>query len=174
MTPTSNRRRRTSSLGQAANGQDGEQRAGGITDRSRQPHRTDEDGRAHLAYKAEHVVDLKSELVLAAEIRHADEGDTPAKQMTIGDVAKSRIVGVPGGEIRWSHWVCTFTTDFAVKACDKDGPRQSQVDASFCARDDRDEYVEVAGRCAGREGGVLPQEPRHTRHTLEQAELDRR
>ena len=33
------------------------------------------DGRTHLAYKAEHVVDLKTEVVLAASIRHADEGD---------------------------------------------------------------------------------------------------
>lgn len=33
------------------------------------------DGRTHLAYKAEHVVDLETELVLAASIRHADEGD---------------------------------------------------------------------------------------------------
>lgn len=34
------------------------------------------DGRTHLAYKAEHVVDLKSDLVLAAEIYPADVGDT--------------------------------------------------------------------------------------------------
>lgn len=34
------------------------------------------DGRTHLAYKAEHVVDLSSELVVAAEIRHADEADS--------------------------------------------------------------------------------------------------
>jgi transposase len=34
------------------------------------------DGRTHLAYKAEHVVDLKSDLVLAAEIRPADHADT--------------------------------------------------------------------------------------------------
>jgi transposase len=33
------------------------------------------DGRTHLAYKAEHVVDLESEFLLAAEIRPADEGD---------------------------------------------------------------------------------------------------
>jgi hypothetical protein len=33
------------------------------------------DGRTHLAYKAEHVVDLKSEVVLAAEIYAADQGD---------------------------------------------------------------------------------------------------
>ena len=34
------------------------------------------DGRTHLAYKAEHVVDLKTDLVLAAEITPADQGDT--------------------------------------------------------------------------------------------------
>jgi DDE family transposase len=33
------------------------------------------DGRTHLAYKAEHVVDLKSDLVLGAEIYKADQGD---------------------------------------------------------------------------------------------------
>src|SRR5262249_50748834 len=32
--------------------------------------------RTHLAYKAEHVVDLASELVVAAEIRHADDPDS--------------------------------------------------------------------------------------------------
>jgi transposase len=34
------------------------------------------DGRTHLAYKAEHVVDLDSDLVLAAEIRPADHADS--------------------------------------------------------------------------------------------------
>jgi len=34
------------------------------------------DGRTHLAYKAEHVVDLKSDVILAAEIYPADHGDT--------------------------------------------------------------------------------------------------
>lgn len=34
------------------------------------------DGRTHLAYKAEHVVDLETELVLAAEIYPADQPDT--------------------------------------------------------------------------------------------------
>jgi transposase len=36
------------------------------------------DGRTHLAYKAEHVVDLKTEVVLAASIRPADEADVDA------------------------------------------------------------------------------------------------
>jgi transposase len=39
------------------------------------------DGTTHLAYKAEHVVDLESDLVLAAEIRPADHADTA----TLGD-----------------------------------------------------------------------------------------
>jgi transposase len=34
------------------------------------------DGRTHLAYKAEHVIDLESELMLAAEVYHADHMDT--------------------------------------------------------------------------------------------------
>lgn len=33
------------------------------------------DGMTHLAYKAEHVVDLESEVIIAAEIYHADEAD---------------------------------------------------------------------------------------------------
>lgn len=34
------------------------------------------DGRTHLAYKAEHVIDVESELLLSAEIHPADAGDT--------------------------------------------------------------------------------------------------
>jgi transposase len=34
------------------------------------------DGRTHLTYKAEHVVDPKTDLVLAAEITPSDHGDT--------------------------------------------------------------------------------------------------
>ena len=34
------------------------------------------DGRTHLAYKAEHVVDLKTEAISEAEVYHANEADT--------------------------------------------------------------------------------------------------
>ena len=34
------------------------------------------DGRTHLAYKAEHTIDLKTEFVLDASVYHADEADT--------------------------------------------------------------------------------------------------
>ena len=33
------------------------------------------DGRTHLAYKAEHTIDLETELILAAEVYHANEAD---------------------------------------------------------------------------------------------------
>lgn len=33
------------------------------------------DGRTHLAYKAEHVVDLETDVIVAAEIYHADQSD---------------------------------------------------------------------------------------------------
>jgi transposase len=46
------------------------------------------DGRTHLAYKAEHVVDLKSDLVLAAEVRPADHADT---QTMVDSVLEARI-----------------------------------------------------------------------------------
>ncbi len=46
------------------------------------------DGRTHLAYKAEHVVDLESDLVLAAEVRPADHGDT---QTMVDSVLEARI-----------------------------------------------------------------------------------
>ncbi|WP_197525064.1 transposase [Botrimarina hoheduenensis] len=39
------------------------------------------DGRTHLAYKAEHVVDIDTELILAAEVYHADHSD----QQTLAD-----------------------------------------------------------------------------------------
>ena len=34
------------------------------------------DGRTHLAYKAEHAVDLASEAMVSAHVTHADRGDT--------------------------------------------------------------------------------------------------
>ena len=54
------------------------------------------DGRTHLAYKAEHVVDLDSEMILAAEIYPADQADT----QTLVDSVMEAVVNVrqAGGE----------------------------------------------------------------------------
>lgn len=41
------------------------------------------DGTTHLAYKAEHAVDLKTEMIISAEIYHADQGDTHTIEDTV-------------------------------------------------------------------------------------------
>jgi transposase len=41
------------------------------------------DGRTHMAYKAEHAVDLDSQLIVAATIQHADRSDTESLAVTI-------------------------------------------------------------------------------------------
>jgi transposase len=41
------------------------------------------DGTTHLAYKAEHAVDLKTEMILSAEIYHANTGDTQTFEDTV-------------------------------------------------------------------------------------------
>ncbi len=53
------------------------------------------DGRTHLAYKAEHVLDLDSELVLAAKIYHGDRGDTDSLQDSL-TTAASNLAAVDG------------------------------------------------------------------------------
>src|SRR5690606_36265998 len=53
------------------------------------------DGRTHLAYKAEHVVDLESDLILAAEIRPADHGDS----QTLRDSVLKAQENLQGAEI---------------------------------------------------------------------------
>lgn len=41
------------------------------------------DGTTHLAYKAEHAVDLKTEMIVSAEIYYADEGDAQTLEDTV-------------------------------------------------------------------------------------------
>lgn len=41
------------------------------------------DGTTHLAYKAEHAVDLATEMIVAAEVYHADQGDTHTLEDTV-------------------------------------------------------------------------------------------
>jgi transposase len=41
------------------------------------------DGTTHLAYKAEHALDLKTEMILSAEVYHADEGDSQTLEDTV-------------------------------------------------------------------------------------------
>ncbi len=59
------------------------------------------DGRTHLAYKNEHVVDLQTGAIVAVEIHHADQGDTTTMWGTLEKAAES---------------LCEVSTDEAVVA----------------------------------------------------------
>ena len=68
-------RRRSAAVRQKTQGQEGLERRLAVAVRSRQPDCKDERRSTHLAYKAEHVVDLKTDLVLAAVVYEANRGD---------------------------------------------------------------------------------------------------
>ena len=57
------------------------------------------DGTTHLAYKAEHAVDLDSNMILAAEIYYADEADTKTLEDTM-NTAQVNLLAAGGGDIR--------------------------------------------------------------------------
>jgi transposase len=49
------------------------------------------DGRTHLAYKAEHAVDLETEAIVAATVMHADRGDAETGPITLS-LAQANVV----------------------------------------------------------------------------------
>jgi len=49
------------------------------------------DGRTHLAYKAEHAVDLDTELIVAATVHHADQSDADTIGHTVGEAQDNMI-----------------------------------------------------------------------------------
>ena len=58
------------------------------------------DGRTHLAYKTEHAVDLKSDLVLAAPVYPADESDTQTLVQTLATAQANLILAGSDEEIK--------------------------------------------------------------------------
>jgi transposase len=60
------------------------------------------DGRTRLAYKAEHVVDMETGAVLAAEIHHADEGDTATMRSNLDKARENLEAAKRGSEERAS------------------------------------------------------------------------
>ncbi len=51
------------------------------------------DGTTHLAYKAEHVIDLDTEVIIAAEIYHANEGDASTIAKSV-EAAQQNLIDV--------------------------------------------------------------------------------
>jgi hypothetical protein len=58
------------------------------------------DGRTHLAYKAEHAVDLDTELILAAKVYHADAADVDTIGPTISQAQDNLLAAESDAEIR--------------------------------------------------------------------------
>lgn len=58
------------------------------------------DGRTHLAYKAEHAVDLESELILASPIYHANEADSDTIGPTISEAQDNLIAADSKADIK--------------------------------------------------------------------------
>jgi transposase len=58
------------------------------------------DGTTHLAYKAEHVVDLESEIIVAAEIYHADQADTQTLEDSLQQAQTNLMEAGSEAEIR--------------------------------------------------------------------------
>jgi transposase len=58
------------------------------------------DGRTHLAYKAEHAVDLETGAVVAVTVQDADQGDTATSVDTLIEAAEQVETVVPNGRIK--------------------------------------------------------------------------
>ena len=58
------------------------------------------DGTTHLAYKAEHVVDLDTEMIVAAEVYHANEHDTATLEDSLHQAQTNQAVAGSEEEIK--------------------------------------------------------------------------
>ena len=143
-------------------------RSGSQPDRSGRRITKMKDGRTHLAYKAEHVVDLESDLILAAEIhpadhgRHADAGrqrdegaDEPAGGGQRGrDRGGGGGQGLSRGRARWSCADCAGLADVHSRAAAaRTGRRWTDKPAEHAAGGVRQPAAGAAGqearRCSG-------------------------
>jgi transposase len=76
------------------------------------------DGTTHLAYKAEHVVDLESQMVLAAEVYQGDQGDA---QTMVDSVLEAQVnLAEAGSEVRIEEVVADkgYHADAALELAD--------------------------------------------------------
>lgn len=58
------------------------------------------DGRTHLAYKAEHAIDVQSDLVLVAGVYHGDEADTATLSQTLIQAQTHTVLAGSDAEIK--------------------------------------------------------------------------
>jgi hypothetical protein len=58
------------------------------------------DGRTHLAYKAEHAVDLETEAIVAAQVTQADRGDARTGPETLILAQAQRVQSGNAAEVK--------------------------------------------------------------------------
>lgn len=68
------------------------------------------DGRTHMAYKPEHVVDLESGAIVSVNIHHADRGDTKTLEETLAK-AQNKLETVLGSDAPSAEHPADVTTD---------------------------------------------------------------
>jgi len=81
------------------------------------------DGRTHLAYKAEHAVDMETGAIVAVTLHGADEGDTKTIQETVAE-AGERITSV----------VADTDNDEVALQVSAEGPRELVTDKGYHSR----------------------------------------
>ena len=81
------------------------------------------DGRTHLAYKAEHAVDIETGPIVAVTLQGADEGDTATIQEKTAEAGE-----------RITTLVADVNSDEVVKQVSADGPREVVVDKGYHSR----------------------------------------
>jgi transposase len=81
------------------------------------------DGRTHLAYKAEHAVDMETGAIVAVTLHGADEGDTATIQETVAE-AGERIATV----------VADADNSEVIQQVSADGPREVVTDKGYHSR----------------------------------------
>jgi transposase len=81
------------------------------------------DGRTHLAYKAEHAVDMETGAIVAVTVQAADQGDTETIQETVAE-AGERITTV----------VAEAETDDVGQQISAEGPREVVTDKGYHSR----------------------------------------
>lgn len=81
------------------------------------------DGRTHMAYKAEHVVDLESDLILAAEVHAADRSDSETLLESLQEAQVNLIHSCEGLEIEEVAADKGYHSAEALSGCDDHGIR---------------------------------------------------
>jgi transposase len=81
------------------------------------------DGRTHLGYKAEHVVDLETEVILSAQVHHGTEGDSQTLMQGVVDAQRNLLNAGSTAEIQEVAADKGYHANDAITHCTRRGVR---------------------------------------------------